>query len=291
MEVEFSWRREEPEDFIVKEVSDVEFDENGEFFIYLLIKRGISTRELAKKLDFSYAGLKDTFALTMQKVCFADFKGDYIRKELKGGRWFILKFLGKSRKKLKIGYLKGNRFSVNVEGFPIEEKDSFVNYYDTQRLSGNWKRGRELLKKVNKRKRLSWTENFLVDSYLSYLWNKSLELFLTERFTGYWMREGEEKFFIPSDLTVSELPKFWTILGYKKKLLDSERYYREVLKNEGFDLEDFLLKLKLLKIKGDYRMSYVNVRDFKAIGDRIFFSLPKGSYATMFLKHLQKVGG
>ncbi|RUM44150.1 MAG: tRNA pseudouridine(13) synthase TruD, partial [Desulfurobacterium sp.] len=62
-----------------------------------------------------------------------------------------------------------------------------------------------------------------------------------------------------------------------------------VLKEEGFELEEFLELLKKLKIKGDYRMTYVKVRNLKRIGSYLFLYLPKGSYATMFLKHLQKV--
>jgi len=36
-------------------------------------------------------------------------------------------------------------------------------------------------------------------------------------------------------------------------------------------------------------MTYVKVRELKKIGDYLFFFLPKGSYATMFLKHIQKI--
>ena len=111
-----------------------------------------------------------------------------------------------------------------------------------------------------------------------------------ERTKGHFICEKEELFFIPEKgFNYASLPKFWTILGYKKKLLDSESYYREVLKKEGFELEEFLELLKKLRIKGDYRMTYVKVKELKKIGNYLFFFLPKGSYATMFLKHIQRV--
>lgn len=286
-EVEFSWKRNRPEDFIVKEISEIPVDSSGKYYLYLLAKRNLTTKEVCKWLNLSYAGLKDKFALTFQKVSSEEFLGDFLRENVNSESWFILKFLGKTRKKLKIGQLKGNKFAVNVSGFEVKEVPAFINYYDVQRISGNWRRGRELLFKLSEKpkKRLSWTQNFLLDSYLSYLWNRSLELYLKERFSGYYVLDGEEKFFIPERFSVDELPKFWTILGYKKKLLDSDELYRQVLREEGLGLEELLELLRFLRIKGDYRMTYVIPREVKKNSNYLFFFLPKGSFATMFLKH------
>ncbi len=287
-EVEFKWKRENPEDFIVKEVSEIPLDSSGNHYLYLLAKRNLTTKEIARKLNLSYAGMKDKTALTFQKVSSDRFLGEFLREKIDSKSWFILKFLGKTKRKLKIGQLKGNRFAVNVSGFEIKKIPAFINYYDVQRISGNWKRGKEILFKLleKPKKRLSWTQNFLIDSYLSYLWNRSLELYLKERLSGYYVVDGEERFFIPEKVDVGELPKFWTILGYKKKLFDSEEFYREVLREEGFGLEELLELLRFLRIKGDYRMTYVIPRDVKKIGRYLFFFLPKGSFATMFLKHV-----
>jgi len=291
-EVSFLWERKRPEDFIVKEVSDFEEDERGEHYLYLLAKRNYTTKELSRAFNLSYAGMKDKFALTFQEVSSPEFLGDFISNS-DGDRWFALKFLKRIRRKVKVGQLKGNRFAVNLSGFPLKERRAFVNYYDAQRVGGNWERGRELFKKLleRPRRRLKWIENFLLDSYLSHLWNKSLELYLKERFNGHLIADGGVRFFIPEGLEerLSELPKFWTILGYKKKLLDSEGYYQEVLREEGFTLKEVIEGLRALGIKGDYRMSYVSVSDFKVVGSYGHFFLPKGSFATMFLKHLQAV--
>ncbi|WP_457680588.1 tRNA pseudouridine(13) synthase TruD [Thermovibrio sp.] len=291
-EVEFSFKRRRPEDFIVKEVSDFEEREEGPHYLYLLAKRNYTTKEIAKAFNLSYAGMKDKFALTFQKVSSSEFLGDLI-SDGSSQRWFALKFLKRIGKKVKIGQLKGNRFAVNLKGFLVKEVRAFINYYDSQRLSGNFERGRELFKEFLERpkRRLKWSENYLLDSYLSYLWNRSLELYLKEKFSGYYVLEGSERFFIPQGLEerVEELPKFWTILGYKKKLLTSQDYYEVVLKEEGFTLSELLEGLRALGIKGDYRMSYVLVREFKLIGSYGHFFLPKGSFGTMFLKHLQAV--
>ncbi len=285
-EVKFLWKADRPEDFIVKEISEFEEDERGENYLYLLAKRNYTTRELSDLLGFSYAGMKDKFALTFQKVSFNSFKGTSLG-EVKGERWYFLKFLKRIRKKVKVGNLKGNKFSVKLN-FPYSFKEVFVNYYDVQRIARNYLKGKELLLKGKRRR--SWRENFLIDSYLSYLWNKSLELYLKESFNGYYVVDRGKKFFIPLNLSerFSDLPKFWTVLGYKKKLLTSQAYYEEVLKEEGIGLKELLDLLRALGIKGDYRMTYVLVRDFKVIGNYCHFFLPKGSFATMFLKHIQR---
>ena len=290
--VEFSWKRKVPEDFIVKEVAEYPLAPNGRHYLYLLVKRNLTTKELARVLGFSYAGMKDKLALTAQFVSFEEFVGDVRKQEIDEEAWYILRFVGRVQRKIKIGQLKGNKFAVNLRNFKREERDWFINYYDVQRLEKNRERGRELLKRLleKPRRKLKWSENFYIDAYLSYLWNRSLEKFLMERAKGHFICEKGELFFIPEkNFDYTSLPKFWTILGYKKKLLESESYYRKVLKEEGFELEEFLELLKKLKIKGDYRMTYVKVRNLKRIGSYLFLYLPKGSYATMFLKHLQKV--
>jgi tRNA pseudouridine13 synthase len=75
------------------------------------------------------------------------------------------------------------------------------------------------------------------------------------------------------------------LLGYKKKLSVAESYYGELLEKEGFELESFLNLLKKLGIKGDYRKTYLLVETPKRVGDYLFFTLPKGAFATMYLKH------
>ena len=290
--VKFNWKREVPEDFIVKEVAEYPLTPKGEHYLYLLVKRNLTTKELARIFGFSYAGMKDKLALTSQFVSFEKFVGEFLKRKVSNDSWYILKFIGRVQRKIKIGQLKGNRFAVNLRSFETEGRDWFINYYDVQRVKNNSQRGRELLKKLleKPKRKLKWSENFYIDAYLSYLWNKSLEKFLMEGTKGHFICEKEELFFIPEKgFNYASLPKFWTILGYKKKLLDSESYYREVLKEEGFELEEFLELLKKLRIKGDYRMTYVKVRELKKIGDYLFFFLPKGSYATMFLKHIQKI--
>ncbi|HHG73424.1 MAG TPA: tRNA pseudouridine(13) synthase TruD, partial [Persephonella sp.] len=82
-------------------------------------------------------------------------------------------------------------------------------------------------------------------------------------------------------------PRFFPILGYKVKLSDKEAdIYRYVLEKEGFTFEDMLCRLKQLKIKGDYRKTFLKAENIHIKNGRINFFLPKGAYATMFLKNV-----
>ncbi len=289
----FNWKiKEKPEYFLVKEVSEFEFDEKGQHFLYLLVKKNYNTKELAQKFHFNYAGLKDKNAITFQYVSTEKHIGNFI-KEKHRDRFYILSYLGKIKRKIKIGNLKGNKFSIKIENPDIKPKKWMINYYDLQRIENNWEKGREILKnlKSNKnktRKKLKWIENFYIDSYLSYLWNKSFEYYLMENFTGHFIQEKEFKFFIPEtdySYLMENVFKFWSISGYKVNMDREKEFYKKVLKND-FEFEEFIEILKNLRIKGDYRKTFVKVEDLNINGKYISFFLPKGSYGTMYLKHI-----
>ncbi len=293
--VVFDWNvKEKPEDFIVEELATHQFDGKGQHYLYLLEKKNYTTQELADRYGFSYAGLKDKTGITRQYVSFEKFIGGKIEEKDKD-RFYRLIFIGRIRKKVKLGRLKGNRFKIKLKYKNFVLKNWFINYYDTQRLRNNYNRGKELIKKLkNKektRKDLSWLENFLIDSYLSFIWNKSLEFYLKQHIKGFYIIEKDIEFFIPdTDIYEIEnkLPKYWAIPGYKIKLEESKDYYTQVLKKEGFTLKEFISILKDLKIKGDYRKSYIKVEPVCINNGYISFELPKGSYATMFLKHIYR---
>ncbi|WP_456399642.1 tRNA pseudouridine(13) synthase TruD [Persephonella sp.] len=284
-----------PEDFIVMEVSDIPEYKDGEHFLYLLIKRNLTTKEISKIYNLSYAGLKDKKAVTFQYVSSHYNLGNIKKEKVNNESFYILLFLKKIKKKLKIGQLKGNKFSVRNKNFKIKKLDWFINYYDTQRIEKNWYKGKKIFEKsYNKSwKNLTWVENFLIDSYLSYLWNLSLLQYIRLNYQGYILSDKGFDFFIP-DTDYRELfnniQKFWPILGYKVKLNETEEeIYKKILNSEGFSLDEFIFKLKTLKIKGTYRKTFLKVQNFKLNKNRIEFFIEKGGYGTMYLKHLIEV--
>jgi len=275
--------KEKPEHFIVSEVSDIKVIKNGNFYLYLLIKKNYNTLYLSEKYKLSYAGLKDKKAITFQYVSSNVDYGEIFKHQEKN-KFFILKKIGRINKKLRIGMLKGNRFNIKLDEKIIDSVDYFINYYDIQRIKvSNIKKGKKLLFST---KKPSKKENLLIDSYLSYLWNESLKLFLRTKLKGINLAINNAEFFVPYSIEIDKLPKFWTVLGYKVKLEDSKPYYEEILKQENLNIEDITSQLKKRKIKGDYRRLYEKVEDFKVYNNWVSFYLNKGAYATMLLKFL-----
>jgi tRNA pseudouridine13 synthase len=287
--LEFSLKlKEKPEDFIVKEIANFEKGEN--FYLYFLVKRNFNLFDI--KLNFNFAGIKDKRALTFQYVSTDKYLGnkffiDNFKKRLRDKKpWYYLKYLGKINKKIRPGFLKGNKFWIKTELNKLQIKEHFINYYDLQRLKDNWEEGLFLLKNKELKKLRNPIKKFKIDAFLSYIWNKSLEEYLKEKYKGYFLKEKNFYFFIPETFEINQEIKYWPILGYKiiKNLNFEKEYYQKILEKFDLDLEELQKKLKQLKWKGDYRKVFVKVEEIKIANNYISFFLPKGSYATMYLK-------
>jgi tRNA pseudouridine13 synthase len=144
--------KQQPSDFIVEELPGVPVSsEKDEHAVFLLEKQEIDTfdavRRIAQRLRISlfeigYAGLKDKHALARQYISIPT---KYNVQGLKMDS-IILTLVGYSRKKIKIGDLRGNRFTIIVRD--IEEKEladiaqragtiptsGVPNYFDSQRF-------------------------------------------------------------------------------------------------------------------------------------------------------------
>jgi tRNA pseudouridine13 synthase len=144
--------KQQPADFIVEEIPDFEVtSEKDEHTVFLLEKQEIDTfdaiRQIAKKIRISlfeigYAGLKDKHALARQYISIPtryDVQGLNVDS-------LTLSFVGYHRKKIKIGDLIGNRFTITVRDMSENEladvsgraatipMSGIPNYFDSQRF-------------------------------------------------------------------------------------------------------------------------------------------------------------
>jgi tRNA pseudouridine13 synthase len=141
-----------PADFTVEEIPDFTFSqEKDEHTIFLMQKQEIDTfdavRRIAQRLRISlfeigYAGLKDKHALAKQYVSIPT---KYNVQGLKLDS-LVLSLVGYSRKKIKIGDLTGNRFTIVVRDIKENElanisqraddiqRSGVPNYFDSQRF-------------------------------------------------------------------------------------------------------------------------------------------------------------
>jgi len=287
--------KEKPEDFQVEEALDLDYDENGKYTYVLLKKRNYNTSDaiikIAEKLKINpkligYAGKKDKKAITTQYISLPKIDENKIEnlriKDIK------LKFLGYGDKRITLGSLKANRFKIKfAEKF---KKISFMeNYFDEQRFginSDNHLKGKLILKRnfkeldTNDKIKLK----FYFHSYQSYLFNLVLSESLS-KFDHFEVSYNLGKFvFLKKKIKNFKIP----LLSFDTELKgETGKIYKKILKKEGIRLADFLVKqMPFLVSDTQYRDAFVEVNDLKKKGNYIYFTLPKGSYATVLVKKL-----
>lgn len=210
-----------PEDFIVKELSNVDIKDKGKYLYFRLKKKSRNTldviKELARQLkikekDIGFAGSKDKHAVTEQLI--SVFGNNKINEE-KVMKTKIdnvsLELLGSGDNPISLGDLEGNEFEIvvrDLDDFKAEKIKFVENYFDEQRFSlNNAEIGRNLVKKnfkeaaalidnLNVREYLLKYKNdfvgalkiiplrllrMYVNSYQSYLWNEAVAEYLKQK--------------------------------------------------------------------------------------------------------------
>jgi len=155
--------KQQQEDFVVTEITNLNFLGKGKFVYFSVKKRNRNTvdvvREIAKQLrikekEVGFAGSKDKNAVTEQ-VCSAKFSNKSKLDKLNVDN-VTIKFLGYGNKPISLGDLAGNKFQIVVRNLDKETKSpvklkptKFVaNYFDEQRFSiHNVDIGRHLVRK------------------------------------------------------------------------------------------------------------------------------------------------
>jgi tRNA pseudouridine13 synthase len=313
--------KEKCEDFIVSEIISITPSENGSHALCLLTKKDTNTLKAAqlianklgiKEKDVGFAGTKDKKAVTKQHI---SIKGAG-RKEIEDLRFdnITLLYLGRIAYPINLGMLEGNKFEIivrNIDNLP-ERKETFPNYFGEQRFSeNNADIGKALIKKnfaeACRLILLSYGEHendarehletsakdyvgaikkiprkiimIYVHAYQSLIWNKTLERYI---------EKNKDDAMIP-------------LVGFGTDLDSGEvsNIIKEILKEEGITERDFIIRsLPEATFEGSIRPAFCRAENLD-IGEleddennpgmkktNIRFSLPKGSYATSYLKHL-----
>ncbi len=183
------------ERFFVEEIPLYTFSGTGNFLILKIKKTDMSTWKLVTVLakatglqerDIGYAGLKDKNATTIQYISLPKKYEKELNKNLTTEKIEILERTY-NKAPIKIGHLKGNRFSIilhdlaenDAKFFNTTAKkmqvDGIPNYYGYQRFgedSRSYLQGKEI---AHSGKRLKGSkEKLLVSAYQSYLYNQWL---------------------------------------------------------------------------------------------------------------------
>ncbi|MBI2661724.1 tRNA pseudouridine(13) synthase TruD [Candidatus Woesearchaeota archaeon] len=174
-----------PEDFIVKEIMDLEIG-NGQYAYFLLNKANYNTVSalelLSKKFkmplkDFGFAGNKDRNALTEQHISIFSGSRSFENISING---LSLKYLSNGKSRIYLGAHSGNEFSITVRN--LEEKEIHKiksladagkiivpNYFGRQRFGRNNHNIGRLIVKGDFRKAASLMAESSIQSVSSYL--------------------------------------------------------------------------------------------------------------------------
>ncbi|PIN76315.1 hypothetical protein COV18_00175 [Candidatus Woesearchaeota archaeon CG10_big_fil_rev_8_21_14_0_10_37_12] len=296
-----------PEDFIVTELSTISPKEQGKYLYFKLWKKDYTTPEALRKIanalhvsekKFAYAGLKDRRSVTEQ-VCSvfgaSKQKIDSITVES-----IKISVFGFGDDPVHVGDLKGNKFTVvvrNLENIP-EINSKFKNLFGEQRFSkNNAEVGKALVKRDFKKaiELIRVTDEQLINSVelfvqkgefltaLRKLPRKRLLLYIHAYQSKLWNETAELS---KEDL----LP----IVGFGSEVQDNAT--KKILEREQLTPRNFIInEFPELSVEGDVRKVWVEAKDVQltVADDECFpgkkkatlhFFLPKGSYATEFIR-------
>jgi tRNA pseudouridine13 synthase len=325
--------RDETEDFVVDEVPAYEPCGDGEHTYFRVEKRDITTLQLAKqiaeKLDLpprsiSYAGLKDARAVARQTFS-VQFVPTETIEALELDRARIL-WVSRHRNKLRVGHLRGNRFTLRIRDVVSEAEPRAAaildqlqargvpNAYGPQRF-GN--RGdnhiagyhllhadRAALQRMGIRHLASNLRGLFISALQSALFNQIVALRIQDGTLGTVIhgdiarKEDTGGIFTVEDVT-AERPRAaaWEISAtgpiYGDKLMQAQGAAGEmesrVLAAAGLSLDDF----RAIRERGLRRPLRYNPEGltWKAEGGNalsLSFFAPKGSFATILLRELMK---
>ncbi|MFH2027848.1 MAG: tRNA pseudouridine(13) synthase TruD [Nanoarchaeota archaeon] len=304
--------KQKPEEFIVKEVSNIKVNDKGDYIYFLLKKTNYNTIDAIKRIAdalhipsarFGFAGNKDRKAITEQLISIKGVKKENLNNlKLKD---IEIQHIGYGDKYISLGELEGNKFTITIRNLndhdignfknKIEKKPILMpNYFGEQRFSEkNADIGRSIIKKEFEKASellnldiggndfigaLRKTDRKLlrlyVHAYQSLIFNNTINKYI--RF-----KKDNEK--IP-------------IMGFGTELENYPAKLREIiqdiLKKEDIDVREFITtKIPELSQEGNERDLFIEIKDLEILEEKddvvkIKFFLQKGSYATEAVKFL-----
>jgi len=325
--------RERLEYFIVYEVLLYEPDSHGSHIFVNLTREGLSTRDLVHRLaslfkvrrcDVGYAGLKDkysratqTFSILMRSS--TDDPLNHIMELIESELSVKVNWVSANRRKLRVGHLLGNRFTITITGMEISNDEALIraqkiaamisetglpNYYGPQRLGDEGKNLRRGLEIIQGKRRFhrGWLRRYLISCYLSHLCNRYLanrvesgafyhviKGDIAKKYStgGLFIvedEEGEQERYLNHEISFTAPifgPKMWRASGPAGEL-------EELIWMES---EITLEQLKRLKVRGSRRLGRIlpNI-DVSGTSEGIVvrFFLPKGAFGTTVLREIMK---
>jgi tRNA(Glu) U13 pseudouridine synthase TruD len=305
--------------FFVKELFHPLLSSNGLWNYYIVEKKGVSHKQLTKLLpkDSLFCGIKDKNATTIQWFCSKEKIQDFCKDNVS------VKYKGKSNEKIWIGKHKGNQFKIISEKKPEREIKVIGNYFGQQRFDERVRKMEQLLhnnfegalkhflveeskfdsersekikkvikenwgnwKKIKESEEIKGTGKEELFEFLEMNMESFQEAFeFVERKSLVWTLKAIQALRFNrklSELIKEKNPKSKGIEIFKEKVfVEANKGMKRELVVDGNEFE------KKFGLNELTRKSFFEPKKFKIKKKdkyEISFELPRGSYATVFLK-------
>ena len=313
-----------PESFVVEELPAYEACGEGEH-VYLRHRRRLrTTRELVLELarefgvderDIGCAGLKDKVAVAEQtfSLPLRDLPLDEVRERAQARLGGEVRSVARHQNKLRMGHLRGNRFTIVLEGVRegaqadarsmLDElaRRGLVNGYGPQRFGRSGENAAEGAR-ILRRGARNWLDRLRLSAWQSHLFNRWIEKreaggLLDRLVDGDLVKKTANGalFDVPEAqieqhrrdaLEIVPTGPMWGA-QMRRAAGVADRLELEVLQESGADLDD----LKRARLEGTRRPALVRIEDPACVELepgrlQLSFALPKGSYATALLHEL-----
>ena len=282
-----------PEDFIVKEINDIKFNDSGNYSYFLLKKRNYNTlravQQISKKLkiyekNIEFAGNKDKNAITEQTISIYNGNKNIEKLKIKD---IELKYLGQGNEKIFLGNLKCNEFEITIRNLnnkdinklkiKIKNQVLMPNYFGPQRFSTyNCLIGKAIVKKnfkeaidlildsnsdynENIKKNLKNIKNDFIGA-LKIIPLKLLKLYVHSYQSFIFNKTLDQ--ILKSKNKIEKIP----IVGFGTEFENKEIeiIIKNILEKEKITLRDFIVRqIPELSMKGNERNAFIKVKDFK----------------------------
>ncbi len=285
-----------PEDFIVKEISNIRTSDKGDYSYFILKKRDYTTLKAIKIISdklrkpikhFGFAGNKDRVAVTEQNI---SIKNTNI-KDLKS-KDTELKYIGKSNNPISLGDLEGNGFIITIRNLnkkdiektrkKTKNKMLMPNYFGEQRFSkNNYLIGKAIIKKEFKKaleiilKHEGYIEEPVKEhikknkkDYIGALRriNKKLLKLYIHSYQSYLWNQAAKKYI---ELTKNKGNIKVPIIGFGLEEIKDKKLKKiidNIIKKEKISARDFVIhQLPELSSEGDNRDLFTEIKDPKII--------------------------
>lgn len=306
-----------PEDFIVREISSIKPEDNGQYAYLVLKKKNYSTvralEVIAKKLriplkNIGFAGNKDKNAVTEQHISIFRGSKNIENIDFNG---IGLKYLGNGKEPISLGDLEGNEFTITIRNLddkdikkikePENKKIKVPNLFGPQRFSRNnhlvgkclikkdFKKAAELMlenKGVAEEKIKNHLENNkndyagalrLIPLKTRKLFVHAYQSFLFNKITGEYLKDNKKN--KTKNIKIPVIGFNFDVNSIKNPILKS--IFKKTLEEEKLNPRDFIInQMPELTSEGTERSLFFelnNLRILEIDDDELNKGMKKGS--------------